>query len=144
MKKSKTLIIIILSIIFIPLLCFFIYANIMTFGNSRMPIVEVPKELIEFEQKIVIETNGTASFYEIPKHEIESCHGLLELNIKTDTIAITKENLEKYVNGLSENILKILKNKKCIDSIIITVGIENERDMNGVLIEKRFSFPMKK
>jgi hypothetical protein len=147
-KKNIKIGIIILSLLLLCVVGFFVYATIMTFGNQRMPIVEIPKELKELEKELQIETfDRGANFDEIPKYEIENCNAELGIYINNDSITKSKELLDKYVLSVNKRINDRLINKKCIDSLIIDISSYYSKAKTGVNNLKskhyRYSFPVK-
>lgn len=140
-------------IILIPLVIivgiFFIYGSIMTLGNSRMPIVETSKELKKIEKEIQNETNsGISTFFNpIPKYEIEKCNAKLELNVfvNNDSLSQSKKSMDEYINTVIKRINEKLKDKKCIDSLIIEVSSYYSKEKEDSLKSKRYrySFPVK-
>lgn len=140
-------------IILIPLVIivgiFFIYGSIMTLGNSRMPIVETSKELKKIEKEIQNETNsGISTFFNpIPKYEIEKCNAKLELNVfvNNDSLSQSKKLMDEYINTVIKRVNEKLKDKKCIDSLIIEVSSYYSKEKEDSLKSKRYrySFPIK-
>lgn len=140
MKKTLKYIFVIIPAIFISWLLFGI---IMTFGHKIMPEVEVPKELKELEKILTKETNGGDShFNTIPKHEIEECHFEIELIIymNDDHISKTKESIDNYINSVNKRIKERLKNKACMDSLIIAVSVPKATFSRSNHF--RYSFPI--
>jgi hypothetical protein len=146
-KKNIKIGIIILSSFLLCVVGFFVYATIMTFGNQRLETVPITKELKKLEKEIQNETkSGDYSFFNgVTKPEIENCNGNFDIRLSIDNDSLTKtnENLIRYIESVNNRVNKFLTDKKCIDSIIIHVSIDNKRDAKGVLIEKRYSFPVK-
>jgi hypothetical protein len=147
-KKVIKIILIVLAQILIIAVGFVIYGSIMTLGNSRMPIIEVPQELKELENILQKETKGgDAHFNLIPKYEIEKCEANLDLNmyVNNDSITQSKELLDAYINSVNARVNKILKDKECIDSLIIDVSSHYSEEKTDSLKSKhyRYSFPIK-
>ncbi len=146
--KKKLIIILILLLLIVSV--FFIYATIMTYGNQRMPEVEVPVELKKLEKIIESETNGgSAEFTTIEEYRIKkNCNAELSLYIymNNDSISKSKEILDKYISKVSERVNQTLINKKCIDSLIIDVSSFYTKAKSEDLKSKnyRYTFPIKK
>ncbi len=137
MKTNKKIFIFIgvcISLYLSYVMLLFIFA----FGHKSVPVIEVPKELKRLEEQLKIETNSSVQFYQIEKHCIDDCNAKLELNMYINNITITKshESLDKYINSVKKRVNKQLINKKCIDSIVISVS--------SFEIIKRYSFPITK
>jgi hypothetical protein len=145
-KFIKTLLIV-SGLMLIGIIGFFIYGSIMTFGNQRLETVPITKELKKLEKEIQNETkSGDYSFFNgIAKPDVENCNSNFDIRLSIDNDSLTKtnENLIIYIQSVNNRVNKFLTDKKCIDSIIMHVSIDNKRDVKGVLIEKRYSFPVK-
>ena len=148
-NKFIKIILVILIPILIVIVVFFIYGSIMSLGNSRMPIVEISKELRELENIIGKETksNDHTYFNPIPKYEIEKCNAKLPLNVyvNNDSLSQSKKTLDEYINSISKRVNKQLIDKKCIDSLIIEVSAYNSQEKIDSMKTKhyRYSFPIK-
>lgn len=140
MKKVLKYIFITIIIAFISWILFGI---VMTFGHKSMPEVEVPKELKELEKILTKETNGGDShFNTIPQHKIDECHFEIELTVymNDDSISKTKESIYNYINSVSKRINERIKNKECMDSLIILVSAPKATFSKSSHF--RYSFPM--
>ena len=148
-KKFVKMVLIISATILIIAVVFFIYGSIMTLGNSRMPIMEVPQELKELEIVMGKETksNDHTFFNPIPKYEIENCNARLSLNmyVINDSITKSKESLDAYINTVNKRVNEQLVDKKCIDSLLIEVSSYYSKERKESLKSKhyRYSFPIK-
>ena len=137
----------ILKYIFITILTLFIswilFGIIMTFGYKSMPEVDVPNELKKLEKKINEETNGgDAYFRPIQKHEIDECHFNINffITMNDDSISKSKNKLDNYINSVNKRINEQLKNKICIDSLIISVSASKAKFSKSGHF--RYSFPI--
>lgn len=129
---------------------FFVYANVMTFGNQTMPLAQIPKELKELEHDIQAETfDKDASFDDIPKHEFQNCKVklVIHLYISNDSITKSKEQLNSYILSVSKRVNRKLMNKNCMDSLIVDVSSyysKAEADKNNLKTKYyRYSFSIK-
>ncbi|TBX66129.1 hypothetical protein EZL74_11105 [Flavobacterium silvisoli] len=146
MKLKRILLLSIISCISLYILYVFILF-IFAFGHGSRKYVEVPKELKEIEKKIQLETYGGNSFFgSILKEDIEKCHYNLDLYIYiyNDSISKSKELLDNYVNTVNKRVNEKLKDKKCIDSLIIMVTSDYSKAKIDSLKSKRYrySFPI--
>lgn len=142
-RKVIKIILIVLAPILIVAVGFYIYGSIMTLGNSRMPIIEIPQELKELENILQKETNGgDAHFNPIPKYEIENCDAKLSLNmyVNNDSITKSKESLDSYIKTVNKRVNKKLVDKKCIDSLIIEVSSYYSKEKLDSLKSKRYRY----
>jgi len=137
----------ILKYIFITILILFIswilFGSIMTYGHKSMLEVDVPIELKKLEKKFKEESNGgDAYFRPIQKHEIDECHFNIDffITINDDSISKSKIKLDNYINSVNKRINEQLKNKICMDSLIISVSASKVTFSKSG--QFRYSFPI--
>jgi len=97
----------------------------MTFGNQTMPVTQIPKELKDLEHDIQVETfDKDANFDDIPEYELQNCNVKLgmHLYVSNDSITKTKKALDLYILSINKRVNLKLKEKKCIDSLILDVS----------------------
>ncbi len=143
MKKSVKIIILIIASL---ILTWYVFGFIMTFGHQREPLISVPHELKILEEEIRKETkDGGAFFLPITKQSYNACNAKLQLYLfmYNDSIISSKNGVDGYLSQLSEKVNTELKDKKCIDSLIIRLSIKNKVDHKGKLIRKFIAFPIK-
>lgn len=149
-NKNIKIVIILLSLIIVVGIVFFLYANIMTFGNQTMPLAEIPKELKELKHDIQVETfDKDANFDDIPEYEFQNCNVKLgiHLYVSNESITKTKKALDLYILSINKRVNSKLKDKKCLDSLILDVSSyyrQAEPDENNLKAKHyRYSFSIK-
>lgn len=148
--KNMKFVIIIFSVIIMLGIIFVLYANIMAFGNQTISVTKSPKELKELEHDIQVETfDKDANFDDVPEHEFQNCNVKLgiHLYVSNDSITKTKKALDLYILSINKRVNSKLKDKKCLDSLIVDVSSyysQAEPDDNNLKAKHyRYSFSIK-
>ncbi len=148
MNLKKILLLSVISCVSVYILYVFILF-VLAFGHSTRPCINVPNELKVLSETFGKETKSADwTFFEvIDKKEYNNCNALLKLHllVNNDSISKSKESIDNYVNTVNKRVNEKLKDKRCLDSLIILVTSDYSKAKIDSLKSKsyRYSFPIK-